>query len=338
MYNLLALIAFFFVSQAFASYEFTSRYTAENVGNDTATVAAAQDQKVDSKTFSLELSKVDINKYQKLGFSFANSQKNYDQYLVYKKDGSYYPLSRDYDGNESQATLTLTSSYKKHILEASAGGTISSSPLRTQKQSADYIYLLNTYENIGMTAQHTSLDRPTSYFINRDLKSESRPNELNTYSGSLNYERIWNSRYKSKILLSAGQRIEDRPFYYGPELRNLIILGEFTRLRIDTGYLTEDHSNSLKDERGYLDSYWLHGMVSYDVTAHSTVGLGYALDLDRERNIFPTGMTQTIGSDSVVSSYSYEGREFTLSFDTAYAFFNTGQRGFIFSGGLLWNI
>ena len=219
---------------------------------------------------------------------------------------------------------SLPSAIVEIILSTNFGTT----PLRKSNAALIYTRKLSDVNSFLVTFFTQKQNLPTNYFLNPtdNNRPALRPTELDTYSLALGYERIFSDRFKSKLEISAGQRIQDRPKRYGAELKALYVVSDNKAIRADVGYLVESQVENLNTDLGYQDSKWFESKYIHTINSYVTYGIGYGTEINRESRVWQNSIEQ-LGNDQALFDLTYDDSKWSLSLAGAYAQYNTGQVG-----------
>ncbi len=284
---------------------------------------------------SLEVKEINLKPYWKLNLGYSQNTTDVSNYKVY-----------DYVGNESSLGDHVTEHNilidqlfffgNQNILQVTSSSNFGTSPLRKSVTAATFYKKINNYNvfNIGLGYQVQNL--PKNYFTNPDNNDRlERPSQLTTHSINLGYEKIWTEIYKMKVEMHYGHRKEDRPAYYGLISKNLYVVNDDSAVRTDFGYLVEDEKKKLMTDVGYLSSYFIESKWISNIDQYYSYAFGYGLEMNKEKKTW-SKTTEQIGMDQFLFGIKYENSKWIINLDTAYAVYNTKQKGFSFNGGIEW--
>ncbi len=290
------------------------------------------------KETSLTVNQIKIFDNWKASLTFSRNVADYSEYRIYDTTGTTYA---SLGGQLAELNLNVDQiiNFGPHIIEIITATNFGTTPLRKSNISMAYLSKINSTNIISVTLGTQKQNVPQNYFQNpnNSLTPESRSTELDTNSIEIGFEHIFTEKYKNRIELSAGQRMQDRPISYGLNLKNIYVLNDTMALRFDLGYLSENRSEFLKTDLGYQTSGWVETKFLQSINSYLNYGMGYAVEVNQEYRKW-SNSTEQLGNDQILLDLNYEESKWSVSGSVAYAKYNTGQTGTNMKVGFGWNL
>ncbi|MES3037465.1 MAG: hypothetical protein V4736_06105 [Bdellovibrionota bacterium] len=269
-----------------------------------------------------------------------------------QKDGSTKKLSESYDGSEVSADLEWRGFFAEYQVALRGGKTLfgqasvcrncssvidsTESPYARTSWGADFQKTFyNQTSVLGTKYNHQDMNQPESYFTNRALQTERRPERLTEQGWEAYYEQMWTSIYKTRLALLGGRKSQERPGYTGAELRHMVVLLPRVSARLDTGMLSEKASQAHNDSRGKFDVVWAEPSLIFEPVYDWTITAGYGFVQETETERQDERELRT-GTDiySLGTEYHDSGLKWVAT--ARWTDGNTDQKNFFGSGGVEW--
>jgi hypothetical protein len=191
---------------------------------------------------------------------------------------------------------------------------LSYSPYAARSQSLSYLRnFFGASSRVGAKLSTFELAQPESYFTDLDFRRRERPRRVHAFESAFNFEQSLSEVFKVAAELSLGERIEDRPPYWGLELKQAYALSDRLFAKAHAGLRREMKNTSLKNERGYFSRALTGVELSVEPAYETLLSLAYDLQVESESDPRRQSYTR-LGSDQyglslrsrVASSWQYE--------------------------------
>jgi hypothetical protein len=316
--------------------EFYTQYQMQSTINQpvTTTSSAASQMKRTDQTY--EYRAQNIGDLVSVATGVTVSQPDYSTYLVRNRLGVEKKLSDTVkSSNEFQGTALLTLAKGSHTGTIGYSGSLAETPLPMQKFDLSYEEgFYNKSTLLGAEYTYQQQEQPLSYFIDRDFKTKTRAETVNTSVVGLYYEQILTSRLKNRVKASTAHRLGERPRNYGLEDRLGYALTRRIYLQGAAAYVKEDTNEALVDERGYFTLTRGEVSATYEPIYDLLISASYALSVEQENE--PRSDTQTkVGTDQygLGVQYAYGDLKFNLKGTYYVAQLGNGTSAL---GGITW--
>lgn len=273
-----------------------------------------------------------------LGAGFTYTKADYSNFLISNRDGTSTSLGDLFDAPEAAGSFNLTYAKGIHQVSATYSQSVGETPFESHSQSLNYdLGFFAGTTTVGLQVAANQTEQPESYFINRDLSMEKRPEVLESFTTSLHWEQIWTDRYKTDLRGFTGSRYADRPRHFGAELRQGFAVSSAVTTRLDLGLIDETHSEALKNERGYFSLNWVEAQVSYEPIYDLilTVAAGVAVEKEEQPD---GGRVSQVGTDTWGLMAKYDGRGWSADAGFRSSDSNTGYHAQTVQGNVTWEL
>lgn len=283
--------------------------------------------------------KAKVNNQVDLAISLTSLKTDYESVLIYDKSGLSHSLSNDFDQAEHKGSIQASFFKGPHNFLLGTQKSLSPSPFSSQGFSANY-YFRGLYDlnKIGIDYSINKIQQPLNYFTDRDFKTrKTRSQELTPQTISLWYEKVLTENLKTRFELLHGQRPEDRPDHNGFDLKLAYVLTPNLFLKSGFGYIEENTSTELKDDRGRFSDKYIDAEIIYSVSYKFQMKAAYGLNIESESDVF-NGPNTVTGYDIYTIGGQYRFTGFLVSSNISLQQSNTGINEYNFSGGVTWDL
>lgn len=261
------------------------------------------------------------------------------------KDSKGYEAELSKLNNQYSQQVGASVSYSKNADSASASfqQSVDSSDFKNAGYQLGYARAFNYSTTVlGIGFEQNQIKNPENYYYdNISARYLKRPESVRKDKFNLTLEQIWGDFYKTQTEFVYLRDNEERPRSAGITFRQLYSDDYLQSWRFDIGGVSEDRSQQLKNERGYLSAYWIE--LAYNL------GLGYNLQLspsygyvvEQERNSKTEGILerdlQSV-SDIFGLEVNYTGHSWLGRLKAELLEANTGFTSYQLQGVLQWEI
>ena len=268
-------------------------------------------------------------------------QRNVSNYLVRNGQGEEHPLSREFDGKETQGKFGVDLLWRGTSFSLDSLQTLDDSPLATRTYLFTLSYQSFPYgANVGYRFFQVLDRRPTSYVV---VPETLRSRALSTFSQrkkhGVFWEQIINEWAKIRSELQLQEASSDRPGHYGGKIAGLVSINHQSAISLSMEKITEFQAAKKlpADGSGFyqLASYQLG--VSYEINYNFLLKAAVATTIETESARGSTPR-QLIGTDSGILGLEGRYRRWLWKLALITELSNTGRRGQMFQGGWQWEI
>lgn len=190
---------------------------------------------------------------------------------------------------------------------------------------------------LGFTYTGLRQKAPEDFFIDKDFQIKARPQRIHAQELSSYFEQSFTEDYKARLSLNAGERKEERPYFYGAKLRQALAFSDQVFSQLELGFIRESRRDRLKNERGYFEAKFLKISGSFEIFYDFILSPAYTLMVEHERD--PRSNTKMrIGSDQYSLGASYDLSSYTLRSEVQYYATNSSSQGYSIQGTVQWKL
>ncbi len=280
-----------------------------------------------------------------LNANATNSKNDYSGVIITSSDGKKSPLSESFDRSESTLEAGAELKRANHTVTVSYGKTITDSPYAFHGYSLAYNKSFYTNATIAGADYYGSQQKsPLTFYDDPSdgFHSKSRPTFTTARRVVLWLEQTLSDKWKTQGRFLEGQR-SDRPQHLGLEWRNSYAVHDRWFTRLDTGFLSEQRGQKLRNERGYFDVYWLEAQLAYEPIYDFLVTLSAGSTVEREEVPWDRddqGHTRKnqFGLDTFGLRLNYKSNRWNAGLQALSGKSNTSYRSSTYSGNFIWEI
>ncbi len=279
------------------------------------------------------------------------SQPDYSGVLLRQRNGKTVALSLE---KKTESKLSQALEFERSGLSSQLKwtGNVSESPYSTQAAGLRFEKKLFDSATIvalsgGLLLQH----QPKSTYVNSEFETVFRPSLVHGNEIVASIDQLLTEELKVALDLKSGQRVEERPRYYGFSLASAFALTSGLTVGIRSEYVFEPESTfasstgangvgstaRLYNERGALSYFSPELSLSYEPRYDWLVTASYGLGIERELDLATATKIQ-LGTDQFGLGIKYIKTHFEVSAMGAYLITNQSTSQVLWSGGLLWRI
>ncbi len=280
-----------------------------------------------------------IQKYFNYAGGVSVRQPNYGNFIVRDRTGQEHTLRElGNTGNEIASDQTIEAVVGDHRATLGWSGLLSASPLGYHALNASYQHgFFGKSTLLGVQLTYLNQQQPETYFIDRDLRSRSRPRVIHGNEAVVTLDQVLSERWKMSLDLSTAERTEERPRNIGVTLGQAYALANRLTVQGRARRFAELRGQSLKNERGYFTMSQGEIGLIYEPVYDLLVSASYGLGVESEHNP-DTGIDQIAASDQYGLGVKYSFRDYEILAQGSLNQGNTSYQSSSFTGGFTWKL
>ncbi len=239
-------------------------------------------------------------------------------------------------------SFSIAKSISAHKFQMQLGYESASTYYSSNSQRFSYAFANQYGATYGGELKKSISNSPENYYYdNLTARYQARPTTINSLEGQLHWQQPWSQFYKSRIEFLARSSNEERPSHAGVVLKQVYTEDYLQSLRWDLGLISENRQESLRNERGYLSTYWTEIAYNFGINYNFWLAPSYAFVIEDEKNSKTEGILNRdlrVAVDIMGLKFQYLAKGWSTFFKFEILETNTNLKSQQGQGGVQWDI